>query len=218
MPLVRPVVYDACMQRALNRGDILVRSEVVPATISTTAITVTGAQLAAGFVLRNPAAPATDTIESAANIIAALSSGIDGGKVQSGMSFRCRWLVTTANATTVAATANTGVTVTLGSIAASSWKDFLITVVAGNPQQTLAVNTTNASAVITGMTADQTKLLAIGMVVTNAVNGLQGTTIVGIQPGVGVTMSGNANATSTFPTAITFSPTVTVQGIGQGAI
>lgn len=218
MSAVKPIVYDSGMQRQVLRGDTLALTEVVPATVATNAITITGAQLAGGFINRSPSAAATDTIDSAANIIAALNGGIGGMPVQNGTSFRVRWLVTTAFATTVQATANTGVTVSLGAIAASSWKDFLVTVTNGTPQQTFAVNTTNANAVLTGLTLAQTSLLSVGMVVTNAVNGLQGATIISVQPGVGVTMSGNANATSTFPVAVTFSPTVTVQGIGQGGI
>lgn len=215
---VREVVYDAGMQRPINRGDTVLRGEIMPATIVTNAITITGLQLASGLILRNPTGAATDTIDSAANIIAALQGGLGGSQVPNGSTFRCRWLVTTANATTVAATANTGVTVTLGAIAASSWKEFLVTIVNGTPQQTIAGNTTNGSAVITGMSMEETSRLSVGMVVINAVNGLQGTTVLSVQPGVGVTLSGNANATSTFKTAITFSPTVTVQGIGQGGI
>jgi hypothetical protein len=170
------------------------------------------------FIARNPSAAAADTIDTAANIINALNGGIGNQSVQAGSSFRVRWLVSTAFATTVAAQANSGVTVTNGAIAASSWKDFLVTVVNPTPQQTIPANTTNGSAVVTGMNLQQTSLLSVGMVVTNAVNGLQGATITGVQAGVGVTLSANANATSTFPVALTFSPTITVQGIGQGAI
>ena len=215
---VKPVVFADGMQRAIGRGDTVLKGEVIPATIVTTAITVTGAQLASGFILRNPAAAATDTIDSASNIIAALQGGMSGAQLQNGSTFRCRWLVTTASATTVAATANTGVTVTLGAIAASSWKEFLITLVNTTPQQTIGANTTSGSAVITGMSLAETSLLSVGMEVLNAVNGLQATKIIGINPGVGVTLSGNANATSTFKVAVTFSPVVTVQGIGQGGI
>lgn len=218
MSVLKPVVYDNGLQRQLAQGDTFANAEVIPATVVTTNITVTGAQLGNGFILRNPAAPAADTIDSAANIIAALSGGIGGIGIQNGTTFRCIWIVTTANATTVAATANTGVTVTRGAIAASSSKEFLVTITNGTPAQTLGANTTSASAILTGMTLAQTSLLSVGMIVTNAVNGLQGTTIISVQPGVGVTMSGNANATSTFPVAVTFSPTVLVEGIGQSLI
>jgi hypothetical protein len=218
MSAVRTVVYDANMQRQIMRGDTLCASEVIPATNNSNALTITAAMLGGSFIARNPSAAAADTIDTAANIINALNGGIGNQSVQAGSSFRVRWLVSTAFATTVAAQANSGVTVTNGAIAASSWKDFLVTVVNPTPQQTIPANTTNGSAVVTGMNLQQTSLLSVGMVVTNAVNGLQGATITGVQAGVGVTLSANANATSTFPVALTFSPTITVQGIGQGAI
>lgn len=218
MSAVKSVIYDAGLQRPIAAGDTLLNGESIPATNANNAITVTGSMLTGGFIARSPTGAATDTIDSAANVIAAIQGGLGNQPVQAGSTFRVRWLVSTAFATTVAATANTGVTVTSGAIAASSWKDFLVTVTNGTPQQTIAGNTTNASAVVTGMSLAQTSALSVGMVVTNAVNGLQGTTIIGVQPGVGVTLSGNANATSTFPVAITFSPTITVAGIGQGGI
>ena len=218
MGVLKTVVYDGSMQRQVQQGDTVAGAEVIPATIATNAITITGGQLQGGFISRSPTAAATDTIDSAANILLAVSGGLGTTGVQNGTSFRVRWLVSTAFATTVQATANTGVTVTSGAIAASSWKDFLVTVVNGTPPTTQTGNTTNASAVITGMTAAATAQISAGMIVTNAVNGLQGTTVLSVQQGVGVTLSGNANATSSFPVAITFSPVVTVAGIGQGPI
>ena len=219
MSLNRPVIQDGPTMRQIARGDTLAGADILPGTISTAAITITGAQLAQGYILRNPAGSATDTIDSAANIIASLLAGTGLNNVQPGTTFKCKWIVSTAQTTTVQATANTGVTVTNGAIAASGVKDFLVTVTNGTPAKTFTGNTTNASAVITGMTQEQTSQLSVGMVVTNAVNGLQGTTIISIQPGVGVTLSGNANATSSTPgVAIAFSPTVTVYGIGQGVL
>jgi hypothetical protein len=217
MSVLKPVVYDNSLQRQIARGDVLAGAEIIPATIATNAITITGAQLSAGFISRSPTGAATDTIDSAANILNAVNGGLNIG-IQSGTTFRVRWLVSTAFATAVAATANTGVTVTNGAIAASSWKDFLVTVVNGTPAYTDTAFTTNASAVLTGMSLDDTSKLSVGMVVTNAVSGLQGATILSVQPGVGVTMSGNANATSGVKVAVSFSPVIKVDGIGQGLV
>lgn len=216
--LLKPVVYDGQFQRKLNQGDTLAGAEVYPATIATTDITVTGKQMATGFIARSPTATATSTIESAANIIAGLSSGTGNVGVAPGTTFRCKWQVTTAYTDTITVTANTGITATLPTVNASSVKEFLVTIVNGTPARTYTGNTTNASAVVTGMSLEETSNLSPGMVVTNAVNGLQATTILSVQPGVGVTMSGNANATSTSEVAISFSPVVTLQGIGQGLI
>lgn len=216
--LVKPLISDGGINRQISAGDTVAGVEIYPATVVTTAITVTGQQLLAGLIARNPAAPATDTIDTAANIVAAISAGLGLTGIQPGTTFRCLWQVTTANALTVTATANTGVTVTLPTVNASSAKTFLVTIVNGTPAQVITGNTTNASAVITSMSAAETALLSVGMVVTNAVNGLQGAKILSVQPGIGVTLDTNANATSTSEVAINFSPVVTLQGLGQGLI
>jgi hypothetical protein len=219
MGILKALVLDGQMARQLNVGDILAGGETIPATVVTTAITVTGAQLAQGNILRNPAAGATDTLDSAANIIAALTNGIGNVGIPPGTTFRVRWICTTAFAITVQATANTGVTVNRGSIAASSAKEFLCTIVNGTPAQTFAGLTTNASAVVTGFTQAQLSLLSVGMIVTNAVAGLQGTTIIAINQAAGsITFSGNANATNTTPVSISFSPVVQLDGLQQGGI
>ena len=217
--ILRPVGYDGAFQRAVALGDILGGGETIPATISTAAITITGAQLMQGFILRNPGGAATDTLDSAANIVAAISAGLGGVGISNGLTWRVRWIVTTANATTVQATANTGVTVNRGSISASSAKEFLFTIVNGTPAQTFQCTTTNGSAVVGGLTASQCALLSVGMVVTNAVANLQGTTIIAVNPNAGtVTMSGNANATNTTPVTVSFSPVVQLEGLQQGGI
>lgn len=214
MSLAKVVIFDGALQRQAGAGDIVAGGEIVPATNATTAITVTGASLLNGIILRSGAAAMTDTLDSAANIIAALVGAVNGNAIQPGTTFRCRWVVSTANAITVAATANTGVTVNRGAVAASSSRDFLITVANGTPAQTLGALTTSGSAIVTGFTAQQLALLSVGMIVTNAVANLQGQTIISINFAAGsVTLSGNANATNTVPVAIAFSPVIVVDGI-----
>jgi len=214
MSVLKPVVYDGGMQRQVQQGDLVGGAEVLPATIATAGITITGQQLMSGYIRRSPAGAGTDTIDSAANIISAMIASM--GAVQNGTTFKCRWITSTAQVVTVTATANTGITVNLPTVNASSAKEFLVTVVNGTPAQTFVGMTVNATAVVTIGSA-QCALLSPGMIVTNAVNGLQGTTIVGINQAAGtVTMSGNANATSVLPgVAIAFSPVVTLDGIGQ---
>lgn len=213
--LLKPVVYDGFQQRNIVAGDTVCSGEVMPATISTvTNLPITPAMLAAGIILRNPAGVSNENIDTAANIISALSAGLGTSGVAPGTTFRCRWVLTTANALTVQATANTGVTVNRGTVAASTSKDFLITINNGTPAQSLQAMTTNASAVVSGLTAAQCATLSVGMIVTNAVNNLQGTTIIAVNPNAGtVTMSGNANATTTTPTTVSFSPVVTLDGL-----
>lgn len=217
--ILRTVGYDGAFQRVASPGDVLGGGETIPATISTAAITITGAQLQQGIILRNPGGAATDTLDSAANILAALSAGLGLAAIPNGLTWRVRWIVTTANATTVQATANTGVTVNRGSISASSAKEFLFTVVNGTPAQTFQCTTTNGSAVVGGLTAAQCALLSPGMIVTNAVANLQGQTIIAVNGNAGtVTMSGNANATNMVPVTVAFSPVVQLDGLQQGGI
>jgi len=202
-------------------GDLVITNESVPAANTATAVTVTGAILANGIILAAPTAAATYTLDTAANIIAALSPFFSynpnaqvpvGSLVYASLppntSFRVTLVVSTAFAVTVTSTANTGVTVNRGTIAASSSKDCLVTIRNGTPAQTFSGNTTNASAVVSGFTAEQLSRLSVGMIVTNAVANLQGQTIIGINQNAGtVTMSGNANATAV-GSSISFSPVV----------
>lgn len=228
MSIVRAAVFDPQgLQRVGYQGDILATMESVPAAVTSTAVTLTGANLAAAIYLGNPSGAATYTLDSAANIIAALApffgynqnAAVPGGtpnyqRIQDGTSFRFRIInANGTNAITVAATANTGVTVNRGSVPVSTSKDFLITINDGTPVQTFAVNSTSGSAVLSGLTQAQLVLLDVGMVVTNAALNLQGQTITSININAGtVTMSGNANATAT-GTALTFSPVITVDGL-----
>ena len=213
--LVKSVVYDGGMQRQIQPGDILAGAEFVAAATTGTAVTVTAALLLQGNMLRNPGGAATDTIDTAANIIAGLQSGIGYTSIQPGTTFRVRWInINGTNAVTVAATANTGVTVNRGTVALNTAKDFIVTVVNGTPAQTYQALTTSGSAVVSGLTAVQCAALSPGMVVTNAVANLQGTTIIAVNPNAGtVTMSGNANATNTSPVAVSFSPVITLDGL-----
>lgn len=219
MSMVKPTVYDGPMQRQVQQGDTVCAAEVIPATSASAALTVTGQMLSQPFIQSSEGAPAAYTVDTAANIILALGLGLGLLSIQNGTTWRLRHINTTAFAVTYAATANTGVTVTSGVVNASSVKDFLVTVVNGSAVQTYAATTTNASPTIGGMTAAQLALLSPGMIVTSASAGQQGTTILSINMPAGtVTLSGNANATNAVPIAYTFSPVVTVQGIGQGLL
>jgi hypothetical protein len=215
MSLAKPVVYDGAMQRQLQQGDLLAGGEVMPATSTSTAVTLTAALLTLGNYLASPAGAATFTLDTAANLITGLINQMGLGGIQNGTTFRFRIIITTAQTGTVTVTANTGVTVNRGAIASNQTKEFMVTIANGTPAQTFTGMTTNASAVVSGLTAAQCALLTPGMIVTNAVNGLQGTTILGVNSAAGaVTLSGNANATSTLPgVAISFSPVVTLDGL-----
>lgn len=214
MSLAKPVIYDGNLQRQVMPGDLLAGGEAIPATSTSTAVTVTSTLLSQGKYLASPAGGATFTLDTAANIVSGLMAGLGLTGIPNGTTFRYLIIITTAQTGTVAVTANTGCTVTRGAIASNGTKEFLVTITNGTPAQSYAGLTTNASAVVTGFTAAQLANLTPGMVVTNAVNGLQGTTIIGINIAAGsVTMSGNANATATVPVSISFSPTVLIEGL-----
>jgi hypothetical protein len=223
----RPLVQDPQgFQRTALPGDLMVTNEIVPAANNGTAVTLTGALIGAGIYLSSAGSAPTITLDSAANIVAALSpsfnynpnASVAGGTpvyagIPANTSIRLRYIQSTAFAATIAATANTGVTVNRGSVAASTSRDFLITFNNGTPAQTYAAASTSGSAVLTGLNQQQLATLSVGMIVTNAALNLQGQTIISINLAAGsVTMSGNANATAS-ATALTFSPVITVDGL-----
>lgn len=226
--IVRPSVFDLFGgQRTNLPGDLIATMEAVPATSATAGVTLTGALLAAGIYLSSAAGALTLTADTAANIQAALApffaqnqnaalptGTVVGGSIQNGTSFRFKVIMSTANTGTIAVTANQGNTVNRGVTAASSSKDYLVTFTNGSPAQSFFATTVNASAVV-GLTPAQCALLTPGMIVTNAVAGLQGTTIIGVNIAAGtVTMSGNANATNAAPgVQINFSPTIVFDGL-----
>lgn len=227
MSIVRPIVLDPQgLQRNAFPGDLLATGETVPAANAGTAVTLTGQLLAAGIFLSSAASAPTLTLDTAANIVAALApqfgynqnAAVPAGTpnyqaIPNGTTFRLRYIQSTAFAATIQATANTGVTVNRGTVAASTSRDFLVTVNNGFPVQTYAANSTNASAILTGFSQAQLQTLSIGMVVTNAALGLQGATITSVNMAAGtVTMSANANATA-LGTALTFSPVITIDGL-----
>lgn len=227
MSLLTPIGQDPQgLARQKFIGDVVLSQEFVPAANTSTALTYTGALLLQSIFLANPGGVATYTIDSAANILAAIApqyaynqnANLPAGTpvyqgIQPGTSWRIKIVNASANAIAVQATANTGVTVNRGSVAASVSRDFLVTVNSGGQAQTCNVATTNGSAVVTGFTTAQLAAMQVGMIVTNAVAGLQGTTILAINITTGsVTMSGNANATNA-NVSVNYSPTVTIDGL-----
>lgn len=212
--LVKPHVWDGLVPRQLMPGDILMAGDQIRASDTTVNLTLTAAILAYPVQLRAPAAASADTPDTAANLIAGLMAGLGTVGIPVGSTFRFRVINTGAGAITLAATANTGITVNRGSVAAAAMKDFQVTVNNGTPAQTCQMNTTNGSTSVTGLTSAQAATLSAGMVVTNAVNGLQGATIASVNITTGVVvLSAAANATSATPVAVSFSPVLTFDGL-----
>jgi hypothetical protein len=226
MSLVKPVVQDPQgLGRSAFAGDVICTNEVVPAANTSTALTFTGAMLTSSIFLSNPGGAATYTLDTAANILAAIAPQFAynvnavntlGSAVFQGIENNTAWRIkivnASANAVTITSTANTGIVVNRGSVAASVSRDFLVTVKAGAQAQTYTAASTNGSAIVT-VTSAQAATLVNGMIVTNSVLGLQGQTIIAINTTSGaVTMSGNANATAA-ATSINFSPVVQIDGL-----
>jgi hypothetical protein len=225
--ITRPVVYDpqGLMRNAFN-GDIVTTNEIVPALNATAGVTLTGALLGLTLYMSSGAGAVTLTLDTAANIIASLAPQFGYNQnasapagtanyaaIQPGTAWRFKVVATTANAVTIVSTANTGTVVNRGVTAASTSRDFLVTINNGTPAQSITVNSTNASNQLTGMSQSQLSTLSVGMIVTNAVLGLQGATIIGINIAAGsLTMSTTANATAV-GTVVNFSPLVTIDGL-----
>jgi hypothetical protein len=223
MSLASPLVQDGNLTRTASAGDVLNVGEFVQDINNAAGVTWTAQQMISGLIGRRGAAGVTDTTADAASIVNALlpNAGYVGGGattsagIQPGASFRLRVASSNSGVLTIAAGANVSLVSSFGSginVASGSNKDYLVTVLNGTPTAIIGnCSTTNGSAVVTGMTAAQTSQVTPGMAVSGT--GIPGsTTVLSVQPGVGVTLSANATAT-TNPVALTFAPRVQLTGI-----
>lgn len=224
MSVVKGVVYDGGLQRQALPGDTVAQGEVIGALATVGAGVLTAVLLLSGIINRTgPVAGYIDTTDTAQNIINAMianypylapNTGLSGGAaVPNGTTVRLKIINTVAFANTMAA--GSGVTLVNGTINASSVKEYLIQVTCGQPTQVFAVNQVTGTAVLTGMSQFQTSQLAVGMAASGT--NIAASTIISIQPGVGVTLSANTTATLSL-NAVTFAPTVTMTGLGQGLL
>lgn len=220
---VKPIVSDGGLQRQMNVGDILSQVEPpVPATDTTnTTLAITPAMLLNSTIyVRNPAGVSTDTFPTADALISAMMAGSGSVGIPAGFSFRWKLVNLSANVITGAVTANTGATLVRGTVAAGAagsaagTKEFLVQITNGTPLVTaVGISSVTGTAVLSGFTQDQLNRISVGQVVTNAIVGLQGTTVIAVNQTAGtVTMSGNTNSTASNNT-ITFSPTYTITGL-----
>ena len=215
MSLLKPIVMDGRFERLAAHGDVIGGAETLAnSTLANASNGVLPASvITSGFCIRSgPGTPFTDTTDTATDIIGALSTGIGSTCASPGDTFRFRYTNTVAFAATIAA----GTGVTLGTlptpnVAASSFKDYIVTLTNTTPVSTVSGNTTNASTVITGMTQAQTAAVSVGMAVTGTGVGA-GAVVTSIQTGVGVNVSVASTATAT-NVALTFSPTVRMDAI-----
>lgn len=227
MTVAKPLIMDGNIARIISQGDVLAGAEILAANTTVGAATLSAASLVAGILNRTGSVGAfSDTTDTASNIITALigqgiynttpTTGISSGAaVQPGTTVRLRYLNQVAFAGTLLA--GTGVTLVGNAVvAASSWKDFLITVLNGTPAQVFAATQTNASAVITGLSQFQTSQLSVGMLVTGT-NVQAGSTVLSVQTGIGVTLSLPVTASLTL-NALTFAPSVSLTNLGGGLL
>lgn len=234
--LARPLVRkNSVISDELQAGDLLGAGESISAGAITTVgnATILAASIATGIIYRTgPTGAYTDTTDTATNILAALAGNSPAADVAPGVSFRLLFVNTVAQAMTLAA----GVGVTLGTgvttIAASLWREYLVTILNSSPAITLQANTTSASAAVTFVLPSGHNALIIGPNSNNnitpgaAVTGTgiaANTTVIGITLGqggmTGITLSGTATATSAAGgVALTFGPAIQIDGLRSGTI
>lgn len=237
MSFVVPVVKSpGGLERALVPGDLLAGGEALKAGAIATAGagTWTGAAIATGIINRTgPGTIYTDTTDTSTNIITALAGNSPTAGGVAGQSFRMRFINTVAFNHTLAA--GTGVVLGSGSTlnaAASTWRDYLFTILNASPPVTVSGTLVSASATVafaipSGMVAipigpsPQAANITSGMGINSGSAGLQaGTTVLGITQGqgglTGVTMSSTATASATV--SLNFVPTVQVDSLGSGTL
>ncbi len=216
MSYVKALTKDNGFTRDVNNGDVVAQGEVI-GVLSTVGAGSLTAALITGYSIISRTGPVgayADTVATASDMIAALA--INGQTPNPGSTHRLRILNTVAFVNTL--TTNTGVTLSgTTAIAASSWRDFLVTLLNTTNASIAVGSTTNASATLSGFTQAALGLVSPGMTVTGT--GIQaGSTVTGVNLTAGtVTLSLAATATAA-NIAITFGPTVSIAGIGGGPV
>jgi hypothetical protein len=232
MAAFRPIGTRGMSEETLNPGDVELVSGVVAQDTTAGNDTLTATALLTGSITRSgPSGAFTDTLDTASNIYNALAGNASAPSVAPGLGFACRITNTTAFTQTISLGTGhlTGVG-TIGSVAANSWRDFLFSFTAVQPNLTVVGNVTSGSNVVTWTLPAGQSALNEG-VAPNAVNinvgatiyGTNipsGSTVTGIMQGVGgtigVTMSANATGTSA-NIALGFCSTITVNSSGSGS-
>jgi len=196
--------------------------------------TILGAAFANGICYRTgPTGAYTDTTDTAVNILLAIQGDEQYSNVLPGTTFRFTHVNTVAYAMTLAA--GVGVTLVNGVTvnAASSWREYIVTVLNSQPQVILQGVTTNSSEAVTFVFSGSqsayvmgpnagSRIITVGASVTGT--GIPaGTTVAGITLGpggiIGITLSANATATSASTgVALTIGPAIQIDGFRSGLI
>jgi hypothetical protein len=215
MSLLKQTGYDGSIVRQIQQGDIQAAAETTNTVSTVGSTTLTGANLATNILTRTGSTGAfIDTLDSATNLIAALSNGLQ--VPQAGTTYRMRYLNTVAFAATIAGGTGTAISGTAAGVAASSWRDYLMTLTNVTPTSIQTGLVTSGSAVITGMSQAATNSVSVGQQVSGT--GIPAlATVIAVNPSVGITISATATVTGTL-VGLTFTPVVTITSIGSGAI
>lgn len=243
--LARPMVTkNDITSSLLAPGDLLAGGESISAGALTTvgSGTLTAAMIATGIIYRTgPVGGYTDTTDTATAIIAALAGNFTQAEVVPGTTFRLRFINSVAQAMTFAA--GTGVVAGTGTlnVAASLWREYLVTILNASQQQVFQMTGNNGSAnLYFGFNVGSGGAAPTGttMLPISGSNGTGGTfnatpgasatgtnlaasaTVIGLIAGqggvIGVTLSGNN--TGAVNGAITFGPSVRFDGLGSGTL
>lgn len=215
-------------------GDLIAGGEnILAGALATVGAGVwTGAQIASGIINRTgPTAAYADVTDTAVNILTALKGNQSSVEVVPGTSFRLLVKNTVAFANTV--TGGTGVALGTGTvnIAASLWREYLITVLNSQRQNVVQAVTVNGSAQVLFQFPSGQTAYSLGPNAnydfTNGANvtgtGIPAaTTVLGVLTngaGVyGVTLSANATADAPNGVAVTFGPAIQLDGLRSGTL
>lgn len=223
----------ALSNELLCPGDTILTPDIFSPNVNVGAVVLTAAQMVTGVLFRSGSTAAyNDTLDTAVNVLAAVSGNLPAAAVIPGLSFKLRLINSVAFIDTI--TLGAGMVAGSGTIAtvpASSWRDFLFTFASVQPPVSVIGNTVSGSAVVTWtFNAGQTALtLGPSPSAANIMPGAAavgtgiaaGTTVLGVTeiPGgtSGCTLSGTATATGS-NVAITFGPQLVVSGMGSGTL
>lgn len=231
MPAIRFSGRRGIYAEEVNPGDLIMLGESVTPLATVGALFIGAAFLQTGIIYRSGSTAAySDTFDNSMNQLAAMLGNGDAPAVVPGLSWKLRMINSVAFLQTIIL--GTGLVAGIGtmSVAATSWKDFLFTILSNQKPVGINVNTTNGSPVVTWNLNSYQQSLVQGPS-PNAVNpqvgasavgtGIPaGSTVIGITQGqggtVGVTLS--ANATATGSTLMNLWPTVKVDAIMGGPV
>lgn len=238
MAAVRAMVNDGAAnpRQALPLDLIMGGESILAGLISTVGTGVlSAAAIATGIIRRTGSTGAyADVFDSAANILNALGANNSiGPDVTPGTTFRLLVQNTVAFIDTVAASTDgttvlgTGVT----AIAASSWREYLITVLSSCVQSIQQMNVDGTTALLTFVLGsnETARSMGPGNKLPTPGGAVSGTgipanaTVLNLTLGqggaLGVTISANTtSASGTGGTAVTFGPRVQVDGLRGGSI